>query len=41
MYGQPYNNTTLEGCQPDPKAMTDKVSDFSCQFLYIYSSISN
>ncbi|KAL0268190.1 UNVERIFIED_CONTAM: hypothetical protein PYX00_010223 [Menopon gallinae] len=24
MYGQPYNNTTLEGCQPDPKAMTDK-----------------
>ncbi|KAK6630219.1 hypothetical protein RUM43_015012 [Polyplax serrata] len=24
MYGQPYNSTTLEGCQPDPKALTDK-----------------
>jgi hypothetical protein len=26
MYGQPYNSTTLEGCQPDPKAMNEKVS---------------
>ncbi|XP_044255617.1 uncharacterized protein LOC123005750 [Tribolium madens] len=24
MYGQPYNSTTLEGCQPDPKAMNEK-----------------
>ncbi|RZC32892.1 uncharacterized protein BDFB_003340 [Asbolus verrucosus] len=28
MYGQPYNSTTLEGCQPDPKAMNEKVSLF-------------
>lgn len=26
MYGQPYNATTLEGCQPDPNAINDKVS---------------
>lgn len=24
MYGQPYNVTTLEGCQPDPKAINEK-----------------
>ncbi|CAH0560372.1 unnamed protein product [Brassicogethes aeneus] len=24
MYGQPYNSTTLEGCQPDPTAMNEK-----------------
>ncbi|ENN76386.1 hypothetical protein YQE_07108, partial [Dendroctonus ponderosae] len=24
MYGQPYNATTLEGCQPDPNAINDK-----------------
>jgi len=28
MYGQPYNSTTLEGCQPDPKVASQKVSDF-------------
>lgn len=26
MYGQPYNSTTLEGCQPDPNAISEKVS---------------
>jgi hypothetical protein len=26
MYGQPYNSTTLEGCQPDPKVANQKVS---------------
>lgn len=25
MYGQPYNATTLEGCQPDPNAINEKV----------------
>lgn len=25
MYGQPYNSTTLEGCQPDPNAINEKV----------------
>lgn len=25
MYGQPYNSTTLEGCQPDPKVANQKV----------------
>lgn len=25
MYGQPYNSTTLEGCQPDPQAASEKV----------------
>lgn len=25
MYGQPYNSTTLEGCQPDPHAVNEKV----------------
>jgi len=24
MYGQPYNSTTLEGCQPDPKVASQK-----------------
>ncbi|CAG9767032.1 unnamed protein product [Ceutorhynchus assimilis] len=24
MYGQPYNKTTLEGCQPDPNAINEK-----------------
>ncbi|KAL3266755.1 hypothetical protein HHI36_010915 [Cryptolaemus montrouzieri] len=24
MYGQPYNSTTLEGCQPDPNAISEK-----------------
>ncbi|XP_074037653.1 uncharacterized protein isoform X2 [Leptinotarsa decemlineata] len=24
MYGQPYNSTTLEGCQPDPNAINEK-----------------
>ena len=28
MYGQPYNSTTLEGCQPDPKVASQKVSEF-------------
>jgi hypothetical protein len=28
MYGQPYNSTTLEGCQPDPKVANQKVSKF-------------
>ena len=28
MYGQPYNSTTLEGCQPDPKVASQKVSGF-------------
>ena len=28
MYGQPYNSTTLEGCQPDPKALFEKVIFF-------------
>lgn len=27
MYGQPYNSTTLEGCQPDPNAINEKVKD--------------
>ncbi|KAI4463363.1 hypothetical protein MML48_4g00006404 [Holotrichia oblita] len=27
MYGQPYNSTTLEGCQPDPQAANEKVSN--------------
>lgn len=25
LYGQPYNSTTLEGCQPDPQAASEKV----------------
>lgn len=25
MYGQPYNSTTLEGCQPDPQVVNEKV----------------
>jgi hypothetical protein len=28
MYGQPYNSTTLEFCQPDPKVASQKVSEF-------------
>jgi hypothetical protein len=28
MYGQPYNSTTLEGHQPDPKVASQKVSEF-------------
>lgn len=34
LFGQPYNSTTLEGCHPDPKAMSEKVSSgFIVQFL--------
>lgn len=29
MYGQPYNATTLEGCQPDPNAINEKVKPFN------------
>lgn len=25
MYGQPYNSTTLEGCQPNPQSVSEKV----------------
>lgn len=25
LYGQPYNSTTLEGCQPDSKLVSEKV----------------
>lgn len=34
MYGQPYNATTLEGCQPDPNAINEKVKEF-CILLFI------
>lgn len=27
MYGQPYNSTTLEGCQPDPQCINEKVRE--------------
>lgn len=32
MYGQPYNSTTLDGCQPDPQTVNQKV----CCFYSIY-----
>lgn len=38
MYGQPYNSTTLEGCQPDPNAVNEKVlinKLFLYSFLFI------
>jgi hypothetical protein len=28
MYGQPHNSTSLEGCQPDPKVASQKLSQF-------------
>ncbi|XP_025830807.1 uncharacterized protein LOC108744837 isoform X2 [Agrilus planipennis] len=31
MYGQPYNSTTLEGCQPDPEAVNNK-DFFMCRW---------
>lgn len=30
LYGQPYNSTTLEGCQADPKLVSEKVRNVLC-----------
>ena len=40
MYGQPYNSTTLEGCQPDPKVASQKVSKFLAVFDNIMIPLS-
>lgn len=40
MYGQPYNSTTLEGCQPDPNAINEK--DFlMCRLCVIQVELLN
>lgn len=35
MYGQPYNNTTLDGSSPDPKVANQKVKWNFCLYLFI------
>ncbi|KAF7280323.1 uncharacterized protein LOC143205006 isoform X2 [Rhynchophorus ferrugineus] len=40
MYGQPYNATTLEGCQPDPNAISEK-DFFMCRICASRVELAN
>ncbi|KAK3909506.1 Glutamine and serine-rich protein 1 [Frankliniella fusca] len=44
LYGQPYNSTTLEGCQPDPKLTSEK-DFFTCRLclkrIELYNKVAH